>query len=162
MILSFTGHRPDKLGGYNIPNPIYNCVVQETKKLIQYLNPDKCITGMALGFDQYVAQICCELNIPFIAAVPFVGQESVWNEQAKITFKKLLSKAKDIVIVCEGSYASYKLQKRNEWMVDNSDCLIACWDGTLGGTFNCIKYASSKNKQMYRINPKDINNPTDI
>lgn len=29
-------------------------------------------------------------------------------------------------------------------MVDNSDIVCAVWDGTPGGTANCIKYCKSK------------------
>jgi hypothetical protein len=34
MILSGTGHRPNKLSGYNIPNPTYNYVCSEIEKKI--------------------------------------------------------------------------------------------------------------------------------
>jgi uncharacterized phage-like protein YoqJ len=33
---------------------------------------------------------------------------------------------------------------RNRWMVDNSDKVLAWWDGTSGGTKNCIDYADDK------------------
>ena len=38
-------------------------------------------------------------------------------------------------------------------MVDNSDVLIACWNGTSGGTANCVKYAEKTGNKIYRINP---------
>ncbi|MNP85294.1 hypothetical protein D3C76_1849670 [compost metagenome] len=49
------------------------------------------------------------------------------------------------------------MQKRNEWMVDNSKFIISVWDGTKGGTGNCVKYAENKNKHISNINPKEIN-----
>jgi uncharacterized phage-like protein YoqJ len=36
------------------------------------------------------------------------------------------------------------MQRRNEWMVDRADKLVALWDGSWGGTFNCIEYARKK------------------
>ncbi|PAD70641.1 hypothetical protein CHH83_02225 [Bacillus sp. 7586-K] len=45
------------------------------------------------------------------------------------------------------------MQKRNEWMVDNSDYVIAVWDGTKGGTGNCVKYAQKQNKYITTIKP---------
>ncbi len=97
--------------------------------------------------------------IPFIAAVPFLGQESCWPKQTKDKYFDLLSKAESKVIVCEGNYAAWKMQKRNQYMVDNSDILIAVYDGTSGGTQNCVNYANTKTKQIIFINPNDYKEP---
>lgn len=53
-------------------------------------------------------------------------------------------------------YYPAKMQKRNEYMVDNSDIVIAVWDGTKGGTYNCVKYAQKLEKKIIQINPKLI------
>jgi uncharacterized phage-like protein YoqJ len=36
------------------------------------------------------------------------------------------------------------MQKRNEYIVDNSSLLLSLWDGTSGGTKNCLDYAKKK------------------
>ena len=41
-------------------------------------------------------------------------------------------------------------------MVDNADKVIAVWDGSKGGTYNCVKYAEKQNKEIIVINPNDI------
>lgn len=153
MIVSFTGHRPNKLGGYRTPNDIFNYITSELKKILSNLKPEKAISGMALGWDQWAVQVCVDLQIPFIAAVPFIGQEKIWPQTSKDIYYDLLKKAIEQVIVCEGEYAAWKMQKRNEWMVDRSDVVIACFDGTNGGTANCIRYAKEKNKELIIINP---------
>ena len=38
---------------------------------------------------------------------------------------------------------------------NNSDMVIACFSGSPGGTFNCIKYANSKDKKVIIINPNE-------
>lgn len=45
------------------------------------------------------------------------------------------------------------MQIRNQWMVDRADQVIGIWDGTSGGTANCLEYATSKNKPILRIDP---------
>ena len=41
------------------------------------------------------------------------------------------------------------MQKRNEYMVDKSDLVIAFWNGEeSGGTWNTINYAERKGKQL--------------
>ena len=157
-ILGITGHRPNKLGSYKIPNPIYNYIVSESKKAIHLIKPSKIITGMAIGYDQIIANLALELNIPFIAAVPFTGQELFWPPDSQEQYRDLLSKADDLVVVNKGGFAAWKMQTRNEWIVNNSDMMLAAFDGTKGGTANCVEYAKTKNKSVKIINPLEAKN----
>jgi uncharacterized phage-like protein YoqJ len=45
--------------------------------------------------------------------------------------------------------ASY--QRRNEFMVDAADVLAAFFDGSPGGTANCVLYASKVGKKVVRF-----------
>ena len=158
MIIAFTGHRPNKLGGYKLPNPTYLKVCQEIEKTLLELKPEKVISGMALGVDSWAANIAIKLNIPFIAAVPFIEQDKIWPLESKKIYQILLSKAAEKVIVSDGGYEAYKLQIRNEWMVNRCDKLIAVFktSETTGGTFNCIKYAKSMGKSIIIIDPSTL------
>jgi uncharacterized phage-like protein YoqJ len=153
MIVAFTGHRPQKLGGFSLPNPTYIRVCQSIDKALRELKPDKVITGMALGIDQWAASIAYKLKIPYLAAIPFEGQEKAWPTESQRVFRLLRKLAAEEVIVCEGGYSPGKMQTRNEWMVDHCDTLISVWNGTPGGTANCVNYAKSINKNIYHINP---------
>lgn len=157
MIISHTGHRPNKLpGGYDYAHPFYIALRTKLKELYLELKPDKAISGVAVGFDTIAAETCLEVNIPLIAAVPFVGQENIWKEEAKKRYKEILSKAEKVHIVCPGGYAAWKMQARNEFMNKNADVIIALWDGTTGGTYNCVENAKSLNKKIIIIDPKEI------
>ncbi len=155
MIISGTGHRPFKIGGFTIPNKIFNYVCRSTEEILLKEKPDKIITGMALGFDVYLAQIAYKLRIPFIAAIPFIGQEGKWPDSSQKLYTRLLSLADEVVVVSQGTYSPEKMQIRNEWMVDHSDKVLACFDGSNGGTGNCVKYARSIGKEIIIINPND-------
>lgn len=54
------------------------------------------------------------------------------------------------------AYKPYLMQKRNEYMVDNTETLMAVWNGTSGGTENCVKYAQKKNKDIIYVRPDEI------
>lgn len=155
MILGITGHRPPKIGGYTIPNPIYNYVCQQLEKYFKELKPDKIISGFCIGTDLYAANIGIKLNIPVLAAIPFIGQELKWNDIDQKRYNFLLSKVSEKVIVSPGGYSPEKMQIRNQYIVDNCDLLLAVWDGTSGGTKNCINYAKSLNKQIIIIDPNE-------
>lgn len=159
MIVAFTGHRSQKIGGYIIPNPTYDYIKEELIKILQELQPEKAFTGMALGFDQLAAETCLELNIPFVATVPFINQGKLWTQESKELYYHLVSKTYEVVIVSEGSYSSYKMQIRNEWMINNCDKVIAVWNNDIfGGTYNCIEYAKQIGKEIIIIDPRKINN----
>ena len=155
MILGVTGHRPERVGGYLIPNPIYDYVISEMKSYILAIKPEKIITGMALGVDTWAASVAIELGIPFIAAVPFLGQADRWQASERHKYVALLSKAVEVVMVSEDGYAEEKLQTRNEWIVDHSDEMLVVYDGKPGGgTKRCAKYAAKKGVLIKFIVPK--------
>jgi uncharacterized phage-like protein YoqJ len=141
-----TGHRPKDI---NIP--IIDLKNILTDRILKY-KPTSLISGMAIGVDILTAQIAIENNIDLVAAIPFVGQEKLWNDNQKYLYNNILKLAKKKVIVCEGEYAAYKMQIRNEYIVDNCDVLIAVHNGKkYGGTYNCIKYAEIKGKNIDTI-----------
>lgn len=143
MILTITGHRPPKVGGYNVPNPIYEEVIAALDRCLVDLRPETVITGMALGVDQWAAELCANNDIPFIAAIPFEGFDSKWPESSRLRYQLLLNVAKQVVVVSPGTYSSGLLMTRNKWMVDHGDQLLAVWNGEAdGGTYNTIRYAN--------------------
>lgn len=149
MILAATGHRPDKLGGYG--ENVLDKLTYLAEKYLDEVDPDKIISGMALGWDMAWANAGIRLGYPVIAAVPFEGQERMWRNEFKKDYFKLLDQCSEIIYVSDPGYAVWKMQKRNEWMVDNCDTVVALWNGTQGGTANCIKYANKVNKPIVNL-----------
>jgi uncharacterized phage-like protein YoqJ len=158
MKIAFTGHRPDKLGSYDNSTNKHNSFIENLKVLFDSSNfkDPIIISGMALGIDTWAVEFAIKENIPFISYIPFEGQERLWPQESQEQYHDLLLKAIDIKIISKGSYASWKMQKRNKAMVDDCDLLIAVWDGSTGGTANCVSYAKSIKKQILYINPKDL------
>lgn len=154
MILAATGHRPDKLGGYcnSHAEKLYyiarDFLIAREETLRGELT---IISGMALGWDTAWALAGLNLKIPLIAAVPFIGQERRWPSSAQTQYHEILDCAVEIVIVSGGGYSSEKMQIRNEWMVDHCEELIALWDGSPGGTGNCIRYACKFKKPIINL-----------
>jgi len=135
MRVAFTGHRPERLG--DRVNDVYTAI----QTFMQNENPSLVISGMAGGVDQLAAGWARALRIPWVAAVPFIGQQSRWPKRHQDVYFKLLEDASRIEVISE-SYSKDVYQKRDEWMVDNCDLLVAVWDGKkYGGTYNTIKYA---------------------
>jgi uncharacterized phage-like protein YoqJ len=152
MILAATGHRPDKLGGYGA-----EVFARLTRLAEVYLactvRCDRVISGMALGWDMAWALGALRASVPFTAAVPFEGQESRWPDASRQQYHAILKQAAEVVVVCDGGYAPAKMQTRNEWMVDHADGIVALWNGTSGGTGNCVRYAERVGRPVDNLWP---------
>lgn len=151
MIVAFTGHRPDKLGGWDPLHPIVGRVRKGLRDALAREWPTQAICGMALGVDTWAAETCVELGIPFVAAVPCDDMESRWPLPSQERFRCLVALAQEVVVVSPGSYQPWKMQRRNEWMVDRCNRLYYVHDGSPGGTYNCLAYAAQVGRDTQEI-----------
>lgn len=59
-----------------------------------------------------------------------------------------MSKADKVVTLCP-HYTDFCMAKRNEYMVENSDFVLAVWGGqTYGGTYGTIQKARKADKPL--------------
>ena len=151
MIVAFTGHRPDKLGGWDPNNSTALRVQQVLRDALAATPPLYGICGMALGVDTWAAEACAALGVPFIAALPCDDMEAVWPRAAQLRYRALLARAREVVTVAPGPYRPWKMQRRNVWMVDHCTHLWAVHDGSRGGTYNCLTYAVSAGQEVVQL-----------
>jgi len=112
---------------------------------------------MAVGVDTLFARIAIATNTPLIAAIPCGNQSNYWPDSAKAEYRQILKhKRTTVKYVSKLPYTNWCMQARNQWMVDNCDILIAVWDGTPGGTANCVKYATKVNRRVIYIVPASL------
>lgn len=126
-------------------------------------------------------------NIRLHAIIPCNNQCCKWTKESQVLYYTLLGHADEIIGMSEYSetgyvnltltrnnnsyvlidsnsgymyqqqYKPYLLQKRNIYMVDNNFDILAVWNGSEGGTANCIKYAISLgSRNVIRIDPLTV------
>lgn len=160
MIIAITGHRPNKLPnyGYDLRSAKWQALKKRLKTYFKACHCEEVIVGMALGVDQCAALAVIELKdegypIRLHAAIPCRNQEKMWPKQSQELYYAILSKADIKTIVTDTEYSPTCMQIRNIYMVDHADQVLAVWDGTAGGTKNCIDYAKKKQKTITIIQP---------
>lgn len=169
----YTGHRPDKLGGYNW-NSLLNIKIRSqirslTINLIENYDVYRFIFGGALGFDQFSFEVVYKLKktypfIELILAIPFDGFHKNWIDKKDQERLFLHMKLADEVVNVNELSEYYKpnikkkYDQRNMFMVDKSSYIIGCWDGSSGGTKNCIDYATLyiRKENTFLINPNKL------
>ena len=145
MIVAATGHRPNDI------KESHQEVQTKARNKLRKANATRLICGMAEGFDLIAARAAMELGIPITAARPWhthkVGE--LWKED----YKAVLEYADKVhVVVDSETYHVSYLHKRNEWMVDNADAVMAYWNGKeSGGTYACRQYAKKVKKPVANI-----------
>lgn len=150
MIIAATGHRPDKLGGYT-PEIRATLIRVATEFLALHPRVSEAVSGMALGWDQAFAHAAINLGIPVVAAVPFKAQADRWPDWSRAYYRKLLDRSRRVVYVSRHGFHADAFQERNEWMVDYSHALVALWNGSRGGTANCIDYARASGRAITNL-----------
>jgi uncharacterized phage-like protein YoqJ len=145
-VWAFTGHRPGKLGGYE--PAARERLDSFARQVVLELPIKRGIVGMALGFDQAIARACERWGVPFIAAVPFYGQEARWSHADQREYHRLLTVAQSVEYVTGGCFSARAMQQRNEWMVKHGERVCALWDGSAGGTGNAVRYAARQGKPL--------------
>lgn len=155
----FTGHRPDKLGGYDRDAALNRAVRDELSRVVEDLSAkgvEHWCSGMAIGVDMWGAEAVLDHSLRLVAAVPFPGQDSKWPPDTRIRYLELLGMA-DRVEVVEDEFSYAAFQRRNEWMVDHVDAVVAVWDGREdGGTWNCVEYAREQDVEIIRVDPNKL------
>jgi uncharacterized phage-like protein YoqJ len=149
-----TGHRPAKLeDGYSeLTRTILMGVATDW---LRYLAPRGVLSGLALGWDSALVEACLALGIPYVACIPFEGQEKKWPGKAQFRYNEYRAKAARVIVCSPGEYSARKMHERNKRMIDLSlkdgpenALVLALWSGDKGGTQNCLEYAQRKGVEV--------------
>ena len=156
MKICVTGHRPKKLYGYNLNDPRWIRMKDQFKNILRDNHCNEAITGMALGVDTVFALAVLELKdegypIKLHCAIPCKNHSSRWSREDVYRYNNILNHADIVKLVSNEEYKPYLMNKRNEYMVDIADKVIAVWDGSHSGTENCVKYAQKRGKEIIRV-----------
>lgn len=127
------------------------------------------ITGMCIGVDLWAADEVLLLqaqkgDVRLIAAVPFAGQESRWSVADRRRYQRVLDACAEVHTLFtseqarENAAACYR--KRNQWMVDRADAVIAVYTpidaDRRSGTAATVHYARKKLKRIVYIHPTTL------
>lgn len=146
-IVAITGHRPEQLVDEK-------WVAEALQLVFSKLQPELVYQGMAAGADLLSAEVAHKMGLPYVACKPW-STHTPRNEDIDL-YAQVLAHAErvDVVTVSDTYAGPWIYHKRNEYMVNHADIVVAVWSGsTNGGTAACVRYAKKKNKTIVQINP---------
>jgi len=177
MRVMVTGHRPNKLGGYDVNAQLNQKVIAALRARLEGLciaHPELvACSGMALGVDQWWADLCNQMHIPWIAFVPCAKQWAKWPQHSRTEWHRIIQGAQEVRMVSNEPYRPGCMQLRNHAMV-NWVCwldretgqrgiheslpgmCVAVWNGTGGGTMNAVQACRTLNVDVDIIDPNEL------
>lgn len=183
MAIFGTGHRPEKVDGSAWTAYVdftgyksYNKWMKLEAQLVHMLKGAKAtgktiyvITGGQRGMDIVLARAAIITETKHILAIPFEGFTDKfwgWSDADRRMFTEIRDYTDINGIVAslhpklkKGEKAAPIYNDRNHFMVDLATTIgnpigIALWDGTKGGTGNCMNYAMAKDS--YKVNERPM------
>lgn len=178
MNISFIGNINNKSYSYDWNSDRNKKLTKELVKILKDItditdtDEYRFLFGGSLGFEQIAFNLCNymrdssprykEMDIVLELAIPFKEQSIKWQTNYSDIYNKQLNQA-DIIIYVDrlrgynikgtkvDKYNKHKFDKRNEYMIDNSDLCIFFWDCQVGEVNNAIKYANKTNTKLLII-----------
>lgn len=155
FIIAITGHRERDLTEYQRTLAKTSLLTELSNQ--KKLHPNLLVyTGMASGIDQYAAQVCIDLGIPYICCVPHIYYFQNYEDARQVNLMYLLKQSQEIVYVVPDEtpwHWSHNF-KRNEYMLDHADIVLACAKFSendipkRGGTAHMMRITKQANKPM--------------
>lgn len=110
--------------------------------------------GMAEGFDLRAAECVLRLKkeypLKLIACIPCAGQEKYFKEEEKKKYYEILEQC-DLKTVLAESYYKWCMVKRNDYMEERSNALIAYCRKETGGTAYTVRRFLKKKKPVFEV-----------
>ena len=159
---AFTGHRP-KSFPWKYDENARDCILLKEALVTQIITlvnngVTDFLSGMAQGVDLWSSQIVLDLQkknpaLNLICVLPCEDQEVKWPAPMQEQYHSILGQANDVVYVGR-AYNRECMLKRNHYLVDHADVLLAVYNGTWrSGTGATVRYAQKSKRNIILINP---------
>jgi hypothetical protein len=155
MRLGISGHQDISPEIVSYVKPILTRLVNDQK------DPVVGVSSLAAGADQLFGSVVLETDGSLHAIIPCDGYERTFTDaQALNQFRSLLARAETIETLPYPEPSEEAFLEAGRRVVDNSDLLIAVWDGKpaagKGGTADVVEYAHDKNRQVRVVWPPGV------
>ena len=165
LTCAITGYRPSRFRfKYNENNTDCKRIkrrMEEQFSLLYQKGVHHFIIGGALGVDMWAGEILLAMKkkpefseINLTMALPFAEYDVDWDRISQERKKRIQKQAKVLVIGKESGTSSYT--KRNHFMVDHADIVLAVYDNDRkirSGTALTVDYAERKKRTIILIHP---------
>ena len=147
-VITATGSRPEKIQEF-FTSDVTDLLIPYAEKWLEFLNPPGIFNGMADGWDLVIAMASVNLNIPFVACLPYDRKPAKMTDKERQMFEKSTRAAAKVIDVSKiHPVKNFKacFAVRDQYMVDKAKdrlgIVLALYPGEFSkGTKLTVKYA---------------------
>lgn len=163
MVVSFTGHRPDKITGWNahpdrVERTLRTALAAEVERLAVEEGAHTFMSGMAPGVDLWAADEVLRLrqegriggDVRLVLAIPYPNFERSFGVCYRALYESVAARADEVVYVSRG-YHHGCFTLRNNFLADRADVVVAYYEGVDGGTRYTIRRAQKSGKRVVNV-----------
>ena len=170
LTCAFTGHRPSKLSYLrNADHPDYCRLSDMLRATCLELYGEgftRFLSGMALGVDMLAAEVVLKVReehpeVSLACVLPCRDQANRWQEADRLRYQDILRQADEVVCLQE-SYSRFAMLARDRYLVKHSECLLAVFNGSPGGTKYTVDCALRAGRRVVRIDPQTFERTEDL
>ena len=141
----FTGHR-------DLGKDFRKSALKKETEIAIKKGVKKFYCGLALGFDLTACEVVLDLkkkykDVQLIGCIPCLEQSKFFPAEEKKRYYKIIEKLDERILVSDALYYKGCMHKRNEYMCDNADMMIAYCKVNTGGTAYTVNYFTKKYPQ---------------
>jgi ribonuclease HI len=131
-----TGHRPDRLGGYE-PNPASDAVREKVAAMLRAMvevdGPLTVVSGLRLGAEQLGAEAALAEGLALVAVLPFPNPDAPWPAESRRWFADVVAAANTVITLeaeepATKQMAGASIGRRDAWLARNVDAAVVVWD----------------------------------
>ena len=158
--VAFTGHRPEKLPwGYDEGSSealLYKFRLREALEYLIGKGYVNFLSGGARGFDAIAAEVVISLReiypwIKLVMVLPCANQAERWSSKDRQRWERLCLQSDHVETLAQ-MFDKGCMFRRNRYLVDHSDLVLAAYDGCSGGgTAMTLDYAHKTGKKVCRL-----------
>lgn len=163
---AITGHRPTRFRfKYNENDSRCKRLKKQLREqfaLLYSKGVRRFYVGGALGVDQWSGEILLKMQlepeyqgIELIVVQPFPDHDACWDDRSRERLAFLIRHSTEHIVIGEEARRENFI-KRNRYMVDHADCLLAVYDNSRSirsGTGATVHYAEKTAKPIIFIHP---------
>lgn len=158
--VAFTGHRPEKLPWGTEENSaegvLFKFRLRETLEYLIVRGYTDFLSGATRGFDTIAAEMVISLReiypwIRLTVVLPCADQARKWEDADRARWENIVTNS-DHVETMQASFDRGCMFKRNRYLVDHADLVLACYNGDPhSGTGMTVNYAHKKDVKVRRL-----------
>ena len=158
--VAFTGHRPEKLPWGTDENSaegvLFKFRLRETLEYLIGRGYTDFMSGAARGFDTIAAEMVISLReiypwIRLTVVLPCADQARKWDDMDRARWENIVTNS-DHVETLARTFDRGCMFRRNRYLVDHADLVLACYDGDPhSGTGMTVNYAHRQDVKVRRL-----------